>query len=77
MHNPADIADTALQDRLLRAPEAAARLGVGIRTVFRLRDHGRLPEVRIGGAIRFRLSDIHRLVRDGVTTGNPEQRVSA
>lgn len=52
-------------DRLLRAMEAATMLGVSIRAVWRLRASGALKGVQIGGATRFRLSDVARLVEKG------------
>lgn len=52
--------------KLLRAMEVAQRLGVGIRTVWKLRATGRLPSVAIFRATRFRASDVERLAREGV-----------
>lgn len=55
----------APSDRLLRAMEAATMLGVSTRAVWRLRASGVLKGVQIGGATRFRLSDVSRLVERG------------
>jgi excisionase family DNA binding protein len=52
-------------DRLLRAEEAAKLLGIGKRTVWQLRSRGDLPAVAIGGATRFRMSDIQKLIANG------------
>lgn len=40
-------------------------LGVSARAVWRLRASGVLKGVQIGGATRFRLSDVSRLVEKG------------
>lgn len=53
-------------DRLVGAIEVAQLLSVSTRTVWRLRDSGVLQAVRIGrGLVRFRESEIQRLVRTG------------
>jgi excisionase family DNA binding protein len=51
---------------LLRAAEVAQRLGLGIRTVWKLRATGKLPAVRILGATRFCVEDVARLAQEGV-----------
>lgn len=53
------------EDHLLRAQEAAAILAVSPRMIWRLRAEGRLPSVSLGGATRFRFSDVRRLVEGG------------
>uniref|UniRef100_A0AAU2V786 Helix-turn-helix domain-containing protein n=1 Tax=Streptomyces sp. NBC_00003 TaxID=2903608 RepID=A0AAU2V786_9ACTN len=45
-------------DPLLAVPEAADYLGVGIRMVRRLRTARELPVVKVGGLLRFRVSDL-------------------
>lgn len=52
-------------DRLLCRREAAHILGVSVRTIPNLTTAGRLPVVRIMGAVRYRLSDLQRLMREG------------
>ena len=54
------------REGLLRAPEVARYLGIGIRTVWKLRATGRLPSVGILGTTRFRAADVERLAREGV-----------
>jgi excisionase family DNA binding protein len=57
--------DAAMTERLLRKPEVAALLRVSIRTVDRLIASRQLPCVRLGeagGAVRFRIDDVNRLV---------------
>ena len=53
-------------DGLLRAVEVAHHLGVGIRTVWKLKSMRKLPAVSILGATRFRIADVARLAREGV-----------
>lgn len=54
------------REGLLRANEVAQYLGVGVRTVWKLRATGRLESVSILGATRFRAADVERLAREGV-----------
>ncbi len=54
------------REGLLRANEVAQYLGVGVRTVWKLRATGRLESVSILGATRFRAADVDRLAREGV-----------
>jgi len=54
-----------MRSRLLRAPEVAELLAISVRGVWRLRRAGRLPCVRVGGAVRFRLADVQALQREG------------
>jgi excisionase family DNA binding protein len=53
----------ALQNPLLRKRTAAALLGVSPTTVDRLAKAGRLPCVRVGGSVRFVLSDLEGFVQ--------------
>ena len=54
------------QDRLLKASEAAAILSCSPRAIWRMRANGTLPAIRVPGAgTRFRISDIHRLMKHG------------
>ncbi|MFG0313129.1 MAG: helix-turn-helix domain-containing protein [Phycisphaerales bacterium] len=54
------------QDRLLKAADVARRLAISTRLVWRFRAEGKLPAVQIGGATRFRLSDVERFIREGM-----------
>ena len=56
----------ATQDRLLTVPEVAEILGVSVRLVNRLFSTGELPRVKIGRAARARLSDVERIMVEGV-----------
>lgn len=56
----------ALPDRLLDVTEAAATLGLkSPRTLYKWAYAGRIPSVRIGRLLRFRCSDIERLIASG------------
>ena len=54
------------QDRLLAVREVAEMLGVSARLVNRLFATGELPRVKIGRAARARLSDVQRIIIEGV-----------
>src|SRR5438105_3582356 len=45
---------------LMRAIEVARHLGVGIRTVWKLKATGKLPAVTVLGTTRFRTDDVAR-----------------
>lgn len=47
---------------LLTVHEAAAMLALSVATVRRLRLGGDLPAVRIGGSVRFHVSDVMALI---------------
>src|SRR5438477_410309 len=56
----------ALPDRLLDVNEAAALLGLkSPRTLYKWAYAGRIPSVKIGKLLRFRLSDLERLIAAG------------
>jgi len=59
-------------DFLLSPAEASRRLAIGDRTLRRLAASGALPKVRLGDrAIRYRSSDIDRLINTGFPGGGP------
>jgi excisionase family DNA binding protein len=51
-------------DRLLDVREAAAMLGLKPSTLYQWAYERRLPVVKLGRALRFRLSAIQKLIRD-------------
>lgn len=53
-------------DRLLTKAEAAKLLSVSTRTLDRLCARNLLPKLHVGGAARFRLSDVLEIVRNGI-----------
>src|SRR4029077_14373168 len=55
-----------LPDRLLDVNEAAALLGLkSPRTLYKWAYAGRIPSVKIGRLLRFRRSDLERLIAEG------------
>lgn len=62
------------EDRLMTAREAARYLGYAEGTVRNKASSGELPSVKLGTALRFRLSDLDKWVReqDALAKGVPE-----
>ena len=54
-----------MADRLLTFADLQEVLSLSRRTCIRLRDNGTLPAVKIGRAVRFRLSDVERYLESG------------
>lgn len=54
----------AFEDRLLTAAEAAHFLGYTEGTVRNKASNGEIPTVKLGVALRFRLSDLRQWVQD-------------
>lgn len=57
-----------MTETYLSVKQAAEYLGIGVSTIWRLSKNGDLPKpVRIGGATRWRLSDIEaQLSQEGI-----------
>ncbi len=53
-------------DRLLKVDEAAALLGSTPRSIYQKTFRRDIPSVKIGRSLRFRLSDLERLIEAGV-----------
>ncbi len=54
-----------MDDRLLRPEEVASTLGIALSTVYAWAYERRLPTVKLRGrALRFRQSDIERIIRE-------------
>ena len=63
---PNETISVGISPILLSAQVLAKRLGISLRTLWRLRSGGRLPEaVRLGGTVRWRTSDIDAWVAAG------------
>lgn len=56
-------------DPLLKPREAASRLTISVRTLYRLRSQGLISSIRVGGTNRFALSEVNRLLNEGVRHG--------
>jgi excisionase family DNA binding protein len=54
------------EDRLLALPEVARQLACSPGLVRRLGSRGVLPRVKLGRLVRYRASDVTRLVTEGV-----------
>ena len=54
-----------MNNPLLTAPEAAYLLGVRTTTIYAWASERKLPYVKIGGALRFKLRDIEKLIKEG------------
>lgn len=50
---------------MLREREVLGKLGIGRTTLYELRRSGRLPEVKIGKAVRYRTEDVENVAREG------------
>jgi excisionase family DNA binding protein len=48
----------------LRPAEAAARLGISTTTLYRLRVAGRIPFVKLDGAVIYRVASLDQFLRD-------------
>jgi predicted DNA-binding transcriptional regulator AlpA len=59
-------------DRLLREREVSEMLGVAIATLCAWRRVGKPPAfIRLGRAVRYRLSDLRQLIRNGGYANRP------
>ena len=65
------------EDRLLPLPAVAERLGCSRGLVRRLDAEGVLPRVRLGRLVRYRASDVSRLVTEGWSRGCLAHRARA
>jgi excisionase family DNA binding protein len=62
----APVSPVSTQDRLLALPDVAAQLACSEGLVRRLGARGVLPRVKLGRLVRYRASDVARLVAEGV-----------
>ena len=59
-------------DRLLKPGDAAERLALSSRSLDNLHAAGLLPKVHLMGAVRYRESDVARLIREGAAAPGRE-----
>jgi excisionase family DNA binding protein len=59
-----DEGDEAGEPIGLRPAEAAARLGISVTTLYRLRVAGRIPFVKLDGAVIFRVASLDQFLRE-------------
>ena len=64
----ASVAPGDIQDHLLALPEVARRLACSPGMVRRLDARGVLPRIKIGRLVRYRASDVARVVTEGVSS---------
>ena len=56
----------------LRPAEAAARLGISITTLYRLRVAGRIPFVKLDGAVIFRVASLDQFLLESEQRSTPD-----
>ena len=56
----------------LRPAEAAAKLGISITTLYRLRVAGRIPFVKLDGAVIYRVASLDQFLRDSEQQGKQD-----
>jgi len=77
---PAAVSPVSLvstQDRLLALRDVAAQLACSPGLVRRLGARGVLPRVKLGRLVRYRASDVGRLVAGGVPSRRSQTRLAA
>jgi excisionase family DNA binding protein len=62
-------------DELLTANDVAQLFKISADTVYSWRYRGKIPYVKINGAVRFRPSDIDQMIEDGRRQGRNEERL--
>jgi excisionase family DNA binding protein len=67
-----DGGDDAEEPIGLRPAEAAARLGVSVTTLYRLRVAGRIPFVKLAGAVIFRVASLDQFLRESEKRETPD-----
>lgn len=66
--------DNDARNGLLNRPQAAAFLGVAMRTLDEQTANGSLKVVRIGRAVRFRPATLEDFIEANETAANPKRR---
>lgn len=61
-----NLPDSLKTSRLLRPAEAATYLGLTLSTIYTKASKRQLPCVKVGRALRFRLTDLEKLVKAGL-----------
>ena len=65
-----DLTEQSGTPRLMTIREVAERLAVSTKTVYRLRNEGALPHLKVRGSLRFRESDVAVLEARSLVTGS-------
>lgn len=58
------MASNGIEDRLLTPEEAATYLGYKPGTIYNKANRGEIPHVKLGRALRFRLSELDRWIEE-------------
>jgi excisionase family DNA binding protein len=72
----ANPSSSPIADRLLNVDEAAAILGFKSATLYTWASERRIPTVKIGRALRIRLSTVERLIAEGERPALDALRIS-
>lgn len=56
----------------LRPAEAAARLGISVTTLYRLRVAGRIPFVKLDGAVIYRVASLDKFLLESEQRGKQD-----
>ncbi|NLK42461.1 MAG: helix-turn-helix domain-containing protein [Planctomycetes bacterium] len=57
------MAESTVQNRMLKSRQAAAYLGISERKLWQIEKEGRIPSVRIDRAVRFDINDLDDFIR--------------
>lgn len=60
---------------MLNVPEAAKRLTISAKTLYRLAALGQIPHLRVGRSLRFRIEDLDRWLEQRRVAGPRRRRV--
>ena len=59
--------------QLLTVPEAAARMSISVKTVWKMVYGGKVDVVRIGSSVRIPDDSVDKIIDDGTTPANDDQ----
>ncbi len=69
--SPSDNDASQVRPTLITAAELAQMMQISVRTLWRLRSAGQIPQpLRIGGNTRWRLDEVHQWIADGCPPPN-------
>jgi excisionase family DNA binding protein len=54
------------KDKFLKKKQVAEQLSCSLRTIDRVVGSGRLPKIRFRGSVRFRESDVRKIINEGI-----------
>jgi excisionase family DNA binding protein len=65
------VGEYAMEQRLLKVKEVADMLGVSVSFAYILTRRGDIPTVRLGNAVRVRVEDLDRYIKDKAAQNEP------